>query len=90
MEPLANRSELTTEPLLAAIADSHGVTSTQVVLRWHVQLGSIPIPKSADASRQRANLDVFGFELSDDEMTTISSLERGRLWGGDPETNEEF
>ncbi|KQO96900.1 aldo/keto reductase [Leifsonia sp. Leaf264] len=88
--PLANRSELTKEPFLAAIADSHGVTATQVVLRWHVQLGSIPIPKSADAARQRANLDVFDFELSDDEVNTISSLERGRLWGGDPETNEEF
>ncbi|KQX05504.1 MULTISPECIES: aldo/keto reductase [unclassified Leifsonia] len=88
--PLANRSELTREPLIAAIADSHGVTPTQVVLRWHIQLGSIPIPKSADAARQRENLDVFGFELSDDEVATISSLERGRLWGGDPDTNEEY
>ncbi|MEL4319849.1 aldo/keto reductase [Leifsonia sp. YIM 134122] len=88
--PLAKRTELTREPLLVAIADSHSVTPTQAVLRWHLQLGSIPIPKSADAARQRENLDVFGFELSDDEVATISSLERGRLWGGDPVTHEEF
>ena len=63
---------------------------TQIVLRWHVQLGSIPIPKSADSGRQRENLDVFGFELSDAEMASISSLEFGRLWDADPNTHEEF
>ncbi|KQQ92799.1 hypothetical protein ASF62_13385 [Leifsonia sp. Leaf325] len=88
--PLAKRGELTREPLLVAIADSHSVTPTQAVLRWHLQLGSIPIPKSADAARQRENLDVFDFELSDDEVSAISSLERGRLWDGDPVTHEEF
>jgi diketogulonate reductase-like aldo/keto reductase len=60
------------------------------VLRWHTQLGSTPIPKSATPARQRENADVFGFTLTDDEMAALSSLERGRLWGGDPETHEEM
>jgi 2,5-diketo-D-gluconate reductase A len=68
------------------------VTPGQVVLRWHVQLGSLPIPKSGDPERQRQNLDVFGFELTDDEMSAISALSRpdGRLFGGDPDTHEEM
>lgn len=88
--PLARGNSVTGEPAVVAAARAHGVTPTQVVLRWHVQLGSIPIPKSADPDRQRENLDVFGFELSDAEMTSISALESGRLWDGDPNTHEEF
>lgn len=88
--PLARRSELLREQVLEDLAESHGVTPTQLVLRWHVQLGSTPIPKSADADRQRENADVFGFELSTDEVDAISGLERGRLWGADPNTHEEM
>ncbi|MDF2808650.1 MAG: 2,5-diketo-D-gluconic acid reductase [Cellulosimicrobium sp.] len=88
--PLARRSELLSEQVVQEVADRHGVTPTQAVLRWHVQLGSTPIPKSADASRQRENADVFGFALTDDEVAAISALERGRLWDGDPETHEEM
>lgn len=88
--PLARRKELTGEPIVLRIAEAHGVTATQVVLRWHIQLGAVPIPKSADEGRQRENFDVFGFELTQDELASISSLESGRLWGGDPETHEEF
>lgn len=88
--PLARGNPVTAEPAVVAAAEAHGVTPTQVVLRWHVQLGSIPIPKSADPGRQRQNLDVFGFELADAEMTAISALESGRLWDGDPNTHEEF
>ncbi|MBN9189508.1 MAG: aldo/keto reductase, partial [Microbacterium sp.] len=62
----------------------------QVVLRWHVELDATPIPKSADPARQRENMDVFGFELSADEVVAISGLERGRLWDGDPDTHEEM
>jgi len=87
--PLARRSELLQEQVLHELAEIHGVTPTQVVLRWHVQLGSTPIPKSADADRQRENADVFGFALSDDQVAAISALERGRLWDGDPNTHEE-
>ncbi|ROS59676.1 diketogulonate reductase-like aldo/keto reductase [Frigoribacterium sp. PhB160] len=88
--PLAKQSELLQEAVVTEIARAHGKTPTQVVLRWHVQLGAVPVPKSADPGRQRENLDVFDFELSDDEVQRISGLERGRLWDGDPETHEEF
>jgi diketogulonate reductase-like aldo/keto reductase len=90
--PLGKQSAPFAEPAVAAAADRHGVTPAQVILRWHVQLGSIPIPKSADPDRQRTNLDVFGFALTDDEVAAISSLGRanGRLFGGDPDTHEEM
>src|SRR5690554_4989727 len=88
--PLARGSDLWTEQIISDIAAAHGVTPTQVVLRWHHQLGAVPIPKSSSPERQRENLDVFGFELSHAEIASISSLESGRLWDGDPETNEEF
>jgi diketogulonate reductase-like aldo/keto reductase len=73
-------------------AERHGVTPGQVILRWHVQLGSVPIPKSATPSRQAENLDVFGFELTDAEVEAITALGRpdGRLFGGDPDTHEEM
>ena len=59
-------------------------------MRWHVQLGSTPIPKSADPQRQIENADVFGFTLTDEQVAAISALERGRLWDGDPDTHEEM
>jgi len=88
--PLARRSELLSEPVIGQIAAELGVSPTQVVVRWHVQLGSTPIPKSADPQRQIENADVFGFTLSDQQVAAISGLERGRLWDGDPETHEEM
>lgn len=88
--PLATQKSLITDPVITAIADEHRVAPTRVALRWHVQLGAVPIPKSADPIRQRENLEVFDFALSGDEMAAISALESGRLWGGDPETHEEF
>ncbi|ROS48509.1 aldo/keto reductase [Frigoribacterium sp. PhB24] len=88
--PLAKQSELLQEARVTEIARAHGKTPTQVVLRWHVQLGAVPVPKSADAGRQRENLDVFDFELTPDEVESLSGLERGRLWDGDPLTHEEF
>jgi 2,5-diketo-D-gluconate reductase A len=88
--PLARRSELLSESVITEIAAARGVTPTQVVLRWHVELGSTPIPKSADPQRQRENADVFGFALTAEEIAAISGLERGRLWGADPDTHEEM
>ncbi|MEU7818911.1 aldo/keto reductase [Pseudonocardia sp. NPDC049154] len=84
------RGELLAEPTVVRIAEAHGVTPAQAILRWHVQLGVVPIPKSADPERQRTNLDLFGFELSDDEVAALSALEPGRIWDQDPETYEEF
>jgi diketogulonate reductase-like aldo/keto reductase len=89
--PIGRAGELLGEAPIVAAAETHGVTPSQVALRWHIQLGSIPLPKSGDATRQRENFDVFSFELSEDEMTAISSLERGRLRAAfDPNTHEEF
>lgn len=88
--PLARRSDLLAEQLITDLAAVHDATPTQVVLRWHTQLQSTPIPKSADADRQRENADVFGFTLTDDQVAAVAALERGRLWDGDPETHEEM
>jgi diketogulonate reductase-like aldo/keto reductase len=88
--PLARRSELLSESVVEKVAAAHGVTPTQAVLRWHVQVGSTPIPKSASPRRQVENADVFGFELTSDEVDALSSLERGRLWDGDPNHHEEM
>jgi diketogulonate reductase-like aldo/keto reductase len=90
--PLGKRSAPFSEPPVAQAAETHGVTPGQVILRWHLQLGTLPLPKSADPQRQRQNLDLLGFELSDDQMQAINGLARpdGRLFGGDPDTHEEM
>ncbi|MFJ8536987.1 aldo/keto reductase [Streptomyces sp. NPDC093591] len=87
--PLGRGTDLLDDPVIIRIAEAHGVTPGQVVLRWHVQLGAVPIPKSADPGRQRANLDVFGFELDPAQMTAVADRAHRRL-GGDPEVHEEF
>lgn len=90
--PLGKRRAPFTETAVAAAAEAHDVAPGQVILRWQAQLGNVPIPKSATPARQRQNLDVFGFELSDDEMAAITALGRpdGRLFDGDPDTHEEM
>ena len=90
--PLGKRNAPFGADPVAAAAEAHGVRPAQAILRWQVQLGALPLPKSADPERQRANLDVFGFELDDAEMAAISGLGRadGRLFGGDPDTHEEM
>ncbi len=79
------------EPAVADAAAAHGVTPAQVILRWQLQLGTLPIPKSATPARQRENLALDGFELSADEVAAITALGRadGRLFGGDPDVHEE-
>ncbi len=90
--PMGKRRAPLEEPAVTAAATAHDVSPGQVILRWHVQLGSLPIPKSADPRRQAANLDVFGFELDETEMAAITALaeDDGRLFGGDPDTHEEM
>jgi 2,5-diketo-D-gluconate reductase A len=90
--PLGKRSAPFAEPPVSDAAKRHGVSPAQVVLRWHVQRGSLPLPKSATPQRQRENLDLFGFELSSEEVDAISALGRpdGRLFGGDPDRHEEM
>ncbi|ODU03687.1 MAG: hypothetical protein ABS81_13420 [Pseudonocardia sp. SCN 72-86] len=84
------RGDLLKEPVVTGIAEAHGVSPGQVVLRWHTQLGAVPIPASSDPARRRQNIDVFGFTLTDDEIAAISGLERGRIWDQDPDVHEEF
>lgn len=62
------------DPVLSEIAARHGVTTGQVVLRWHLELGIIVIPKSARAERIESNLDLFGFSLSAEEMARLNHL----------------
>ncbi|MFF3467301.1 aldo/keto reductase [Streptomyces sp. NPDC002619] len=87
--PLGRDVALLDDPAIVSTAEALGVTPAQVVLRWHVQLGAVPIPKSADPARQSANLDVFGFELDPGQLAAISDRPHRRL-GGDPKTHEEF
>jgi diketogulonate reductase-like aldo/keto reductase len=62
------------DPVLSEIAARHGVTPAQVVLRWHLELGIIVIPKSARPERIDSNLDLFGFSLSAEEMARLNRL----------------
>jgi 2,5-diketo-D-gluconate reductase A len=83
--PLA-QGKVLDDPAIVAIADAHGKTPGQVVIRWHLQLGNVVIPKSVTPARIEENLDVFDFELSDAEMESIEGLDRGMRIGPDPET----
>ncbi|MBT3149621.1 aldo/keto reductase [Streptomyces sp. CHD11] len=87
--PLGRGSQLLDDLAVAAVAEAHGVTPAQAVLRWHIQLGVLPVPKSSDPRRQRANLEVSGFALDAAQMRTIAERAHGRI-GGDPEVHEEF
>ena len=77
---------------IAEAAAAHGVTPGQVVLRWHLERGLLPLPKSASPERQAHNLDLFSFSLTEDEVSAISSMgvADGRRFDGDPDTHEEL
>ncbi len=82
--PLAQGAVLKDEAV-TAIADRHGKSPAQVVLRWHLQLGNIVIPKSVTPARIRQNLDVFDFTLTDDEMAALAGLDRDLRTGPHPD-----
>lgn len=69
--------ELRSDAVITEIAQTHGRSPAQVVLRWHTQLGLIPIPKSADPQRQADNLAIFDFELTADQLAQIAGLDQG-------------
>jgi diketogulonate reductase-like aldo/keto reductase len=83
--PLA-QGEVLEDPVITAIADKHHRTPGQVVIRWHVQIGNVVFPKSVTPERIEQNFDVFGFELSDEEVAAIDALDAGRRIGPDPDT----
>ncbi len=80
------KAQFLDEETIERIASAHGRTPAQVVLRWHIQLGNIVIPKSVTPSRIEENFNVFDFELSDDDMHAIFELDREERTGPDPDT----
>lgn len=83
--PLVGRGsgDLVKEPLLTDIAHRHRRTPGQIVLRWHVQQSVIPIPKSSSPDHLAANLDVFSFELNEEDMAAVSALDRNGVGAND-------
>src|SRR5262245_563555 len=75
--PLGRGLELE-DPAIGEIAQAHGKTAAQTIIRWHLQLGNVVIPKSMTPARIRENIDVFDFELSEQEMESLAALDAGR------------
>jgi diketogulonate reductase-like aldo/keto reductase len=73
------------DPVITNAAAKYGVTPAQVVLRWHLQIGNVVIPKSVTPSRIKENIDVFGFELEAGDLAAIARLETGERVGPHPE-----
>ncbi|WP_304504301.1 aldo/keto reductase [Amycolatopsis sp. DSM 110486] len=84
--PLAKGGDLLAESVVTDVAARHRRTPAQVVLRWHLQLGNVVIPKSVTPSRVAENFDVFGFTLTDDDLAALSALDRDGRTGPDPDT----
>lgn len=83
-------SELMNNPVLSHIADNHGKTVAQVILKWILQQGIVTIPRSVHASRLKENMDVFDFELTIAEMQAIDALNQDKYFGGDPRRTLPF
>jgi 2,5-diketo-D-gluconate reductase A len=83
--PIGQGGELLQDGRLRALADEHGRSPAQVVLRWHIQLGNIVFPKSVTPERIRENIDVFDFALSADDMAVLDGLDTGTRKGPDPD-----
>ncbi|MBT2416634.1 aldo/keto reductase [Streptomyces sp. ISL-22] len=84
--PLGQGKGLLEVPAIVAIAQKHGRTPAQIVLRWHLQLGNIVIPKSVTPARIKENIDVFDFSLDAEDLAAISALNEDRRIGPDPAT----
>jgi 2,5-diketo-D-gluconate reductase A len=83
--PLAQGGLLDDETIVQ-VAERHGKTPAQVILRWHLQIGNVVIPKSVTPERIRENLELFDFELSEEDLAAIGRLDSGGRIGPDPET----
>ncbi|WP_229686638.1 aldo/keto reductase [Longimycelium tulufanense] len=84
--PLAQGGELLADATIATIAEKHGRSPAQVILRWHLQLGNIVIPKSVTPARIAQNFAVFDFELDGDDLAAVAGLENGERTGPNPDT----
>ena len=83
--PIGQGGDLLQDGRLRALADEHGRSPAQIVLRWHIQLGNIVFPKSVTPERIRENIDVFDFELSARDMAVVDGLDTGTRKGPDPD-----
>ena len=83
--PLA-QGQVLDDPAVVAIAEAHGKTPGQVVIRWHLQIGNVAIPKSVTPGRIQENFEVFDFTLDEDQMAAIEDLDAGARIGPDPDT----
>ncbi|MCU1656701.1 MAG: putative oxidoreductase [Pseudonocardiales bacterium] len=83
--PLAQGGTLLRDRVITTTAEKYGKTPAQIVIRWHLQLGNIVIPKSVTPSRIRENIDVFDFELADDDVEAITALDRNGRTGPHPD-----
>lgn len=81
--PLGAGKDLLNAPVLGRIAEKHGKTPGQIVLRWHLQEDLIPIPKTANPQRMKENLSIYDFELDDGDMSAIATLDAGQDAGVD-------
>lgn len=90
--PLARVQNILDNEVIQSVADQHDKTISQIILRWHYQLGSVAIPKSSSPGRQKENRSIFDFSLTDEEMNRINQLTRpdGRMKDQDPATYQEF
>lgn len=84
--PLGSGKGLLEVPAIVAIAQKHNRTPAQIVLRWHIQLGNVVIPKSVTPSRIKENIDLFDFSLDTEDIAAISALNEDRRLGPDPAT----
>nr|WSW65400.1 aldo/keto reductase [Streptomyces sp. NBC_00995] len=82
--PLGSGKGLLDVPTVVAVAQKHGRTPAQAVLRWHLQTGNVVIPKSVTPSRIAENIDVFGFELDADDLAAFAALDEGKRLGPNP------
>ncbi|PJE93698.1 oxidoreductase [Streptomyces carminius] len=84
--PLGQGKGLLDDPVLGTLARKHGRSPAQVVLRWHLQMDHLVIPKSVTPSRIDENIDVFDFTLDEDDMRQLAGLDSGNRLGADPDT----
>lgn len=89
--PIGRAGQLMADPVLTSIAEAHGVSVVEVMLRWHVQLGTVALPKAGSPEHQRTNL-TLDFELAEGDMERIAELDNpeGRNHAQDPRWYEEF
>ncbi len=83
------REKPVSDPVIQELAEKHGVNAGQIILKWDVQQGRIVIPKAESIEHMTGNLELWGFELSDEELATIDNLNRDLRFGGDPDTAHE-